>query len=302
MKKENLKPVAWIASIAVVLLMVFGITLISQKTKQIEEMETANSGLEETIQQRDSVVNDLMATFNEIDENLTFINARRNQLTLEASREMNPDRKTRLLEDIRLMDSMLVASSKHIEDLEARLKDSGIRMRSFENRIAALNKTISENTLEMEELRRNMDQKDIQIADLSTQVEMFQTVIEEKEEEIFNKELNILERQQKLNTAYYTMGSFRELKEQGILARTGGILGLGSSKAIQPNLSNDHFTMLDITQTKTIPIASKSARIISEHPADSYEFIEEEGIISALVIENPDEFWRISKYAVIETK
>lgn len=302
MKKENLKPVVWIASIAVVLLVVFGITLISQKTKQIEKMEMANFGLEETIHQRDSVVNDLMAAFNEIDENLTFINARRNQLTLDASSEMNPDRKTRLLADIRLMDSMLVASSKHIENLEARLKDSGIKMRSFENRIAALNKTISENSLEMEEFRRSLEQKDMQIADLSSQVQMFQTVIEEKDEEIFNKEITLMERQQKLNTAYYTMGSFRELKEQGILSRTGGILGLGSSKAIQPNLSNDHFTVLDITQTKTIPIASKSARIISEHPADSYEFIEEEGIISALVIEDPEEFWRISKYAVIETR
>ena len=302
MKKENVKPVVWIASIAVVLLVAFGISLISQKTNQIEEMEMANAGLEETIHLRDSVVNDLMTTFNEIDENLTFINARRSQLALDVSREMNPDRKARLMADIRLMDSMLVASSKHIEDLEARLKDSGIRMRSFENRIAALNKTISENSLEMAELTRTLEHKEMQIADLSSQVEMYQVVLEEKEEEIFNKELNILERQQKLNTAFYTMGSFRELKEQGILSRTGGILGLGSSKAIQPNLSNDHFTMLDITQTKTIPIASKSARIISEHPADSYEFIEEEGIISALVIENPEEFWRISKYAVIETK
>lgn len=302
MKKEHVKPVVWIASIAVVLLVVFGITLINQKTYRIQEMETANAGLEETIHQRDSVVNDLMNTFNEIDENLTFINARRSQLTLEASREMNPGRKARLLTDIRLMDSMLVASSKHIEDLEARLKDSGIRMRSFENRIAALNKTISENSLEMAELTRSIEQKEMLIADLNSQVEMYQVVLEEKNEEIFNKELNIMERQQKLNTAFYTMGSFRELKEQGILSRTGGILGLGSSKAIQPNLSNDHFTMLDITQTTTIPIASKSARIISEHPADSYEFIEEEGIISALIIEDPEEFWRISKYAVIETK
>jgi hypothetical protein len=59
---------------------------------------------------------------------------------------------------------------------------------------------------------------------------------------------------------------------------------------------------LDIREIKTIPIASKTAKIITEHPDDSYELVMEDGLISALVIENPDEFWRISKYAVIETR
>ena len=47
---------------------------------------------------------------------------------------------------------------------------------------------------------------------------------------------------------------------------------------------------------------SKTAKIITEHPDDSYELIMEDGLISALVIEKPEEFWKISKYAVIETR
>jgi predicted nucleic acid-binding Zn-ribbon protein len=296
------RPVAIVTGVVLLLIIGFGIFRMSEKNEQLENLLVEKEQLSDNIENRDSTINELMFTFNEIDENLQFIKTRRNQLSLEASKEMNVNRKSAILQDIRLMDSMLVASSRHIEDLEKRLKDSGVRMRSFENRIAALNKTLSENGAEIEELRILLNEKDYRIADLSTQIEMFQTVVEEKESMLYLTETSLAEKQSQLNTAFYTMGSFRELKEHGILSRTGGLLGIGSTKTVSSNLTNDYFTALNIRETTTIPISSKVARIITEHPDDSYDFIIEDGLISALVIENPDEFWRISKYAVIETR
>lgn len=302
MKKNGIISVVAALAAIMVVIAVYELYLIRQKTDQLTQMETQNFNLSENIQDRDSVINDFVGTFNEIDENLTFIHQRRNQLTLEASKEINRNRKSEILADIRLMDSMLVASSKHIEDLEKRLKDSGVRMRSFENRIASLNQTITQNTAEMDELRRVVEEKDYQIAELSTRLDQYQTELEVKNEELYNKEMDILETNRQMNTAYYALGSYKELKEQGIVDRTGGLLGIGSTKTIQQNLQNEYFTPLDIREIKTIPIASKTAKIITEHPDDSYELIMEDGLISALVIEKPEEFWKISKYAVIETR
>ena len=302
MKKNGIISLVVALAAIMAVIAVYELYLIRQKTDQLNQIESHNFNLTENIQDRDSVINDFVSTFNEIDENLTFIHQRRNQLTLEASQEMNSNRKSEILDDIRLMDSMLVASSKHIEDLEKRLKDSGVRMRSFENRIASLNQTITQNTTEMEELRRVVEEKDYQIAELSTRIDQYQTELDVKNEELYIKEMDILETNRQMNTAYYALGSYKELKEQGIVDRTGGLLGLGSTKTIQQNLRNEYFTPLDIREIKTIPIASKTAKIITEHPDDSYELVMEDGLISALVIENPDEFWRISKYAVIETR
>jgi uncharacterized protein (DUF3084 family) len=302
MKKNGILSAVAALAVIMAVIAVYELYLIRQKTDQLNQIESHNFNLTENIQDRDSVINDFVSTFNEIDENLTFIHQRRNQLTLEASQEMNSNRKSEILDDIRLMDSMLVASSKHIEDLEKRLKDSGVRMRSFENRIASLNQTITQNTTEMEELRKVVEEKDYQIAELSTRIDQYQTELDVKNEELYIKEMDILETNRQMNTAYYALGSYKELKEQGIVDRTGGLLGLGSTKTIQQNLRNEYFTPLDIREIKTIPIASKTAKIITEHPDDSYELVMEDGLISALVIENPDEFWRISKYAVIETR
>lgn len=305
MKREIFKPVAIVALITLVLVAGFGVYLLLQKSQHLEAMKLKNEFLTDEMYYRDSTINDLIVAFNEIDDNLTFIKKRRSQLSLESEKEMNLDRKTAILRDIKLMDSMLVASSRHIEDLEKRLKESGVKMRSFENRIASLNKTLKENSEEIDVLRSTIEEKNYQIADLSSRVEQYQTVVEEKEETIKTKELVIAEKVNEinqLNTAWYTLGTFKQLKEHGILDRSGGLLGIGSTKTIRPNLTNDYFTTLDIREVKTIPIASKSAKIITDHPEDSYEFIYEDGMISALVIENPDEFWKISKYAVIETK
>ena len=302
MKGNVFRPVAIVTGVVLLLIIGFGIFRISEKNEQLENLLLEREHLSDNIDNRDSTINELMFTFDEIDENLSFIKTRRNQLSIEASKEMNAGRKASIIQDIRLMDSMLVASSRHIEELEKRLKDSGVKMRSFENRIATLNRTVSESSAEIETLRTLLNEKEYQIADLNTKIEKFQTVVEEKESMLYLTETSLAEKQAQLNKAFYTMGTFKELKEHGILSRTGGLLGIGSTKTVSRNLTDEYFTALNIRETTTIPISSKVARIITEHPDDSWEFIIEDGMISALVIENPDEFWRISKYAVIETK
>lgn len=305
MKNNVLKPVAVVAGVALLLVMGFVVYQLSQKMDQLDALKGEKQLMTEEMYHRDSTINELMYSFNEIEDNLTFIRTRRGQLSMEADQEMNLNRKTVILQDIKLMDSMLVASSLHIEDLDKRLKDSGVRMRSFEARITALNKTIQDQGVEMDLLRQSIEEKDFHIAGLNNQIDMFLAVVEEKEETIRVKENTLEEKESQinqLNTGFLTMGTYKELKEQGILSRSGGVLGIGSTKTLKQNLSNDYFTVLDIREIREIPISSKAARIITEHPDDSYEFIMEDGLISALLIENPEEFWKISKYAVIETR
>jgi hypothetical protein len=52
---------------------------------------------------------------------------------------------------------------------------------------------------------------------------------------------------------------------------------------------------------KTIPVNCKNAKLITEHPSGSYEMIREnEKQIAYIAIKDPEEFWKISKYAVVE--
>jgi len=138
--------------------------------------------------------------------------------------------------------------------------------------------------------------KDVEIAGLNDQKTELETVV-------MTQKSVITEKVNELNKAYITAGNYRDLKEKGIIAKSGWLSWLGMNKSFQGGvLSDEHFTKIDITETKSYPVFAKKAELITEHPDGSYEWIEENEQIAYMVISDPNEFWKISKYAVLETK
>jgi len=278
-----------------------GVYVYNQKQAEISALMIERDNTNQMIQQKDSIVRDMDNTFNEIEANLKFIKEKRNKISMIQS-EGGKNRKQLLVEDVKLMDNMLEESEKRIAELEGKLKKSGLNMASYEKRLKALTENIESQTIEIAELKKVVEEKNVNLAVLNTKVDSLGLDIKDKVDLINYKQKVIVERTNTLNTAHVVKGTFKELKAEGILDREGGILGLGSNKAIQENFDSKNFTELDIRDTKTIPVNAKKAVLISEHPNNSYKLVEENGQIAYLEINDPQEFWRISKYAVIEVK
>ncbi len=278
-----------------------GAYVFTQKDAKIKALMMEKNDLSQMIQQKDSITNDLENTFNEIESNLKFIKEKRSQISMVQA-EGGKNRKQLMVEDIKLMDNMLEESEKKIADLEAKLKKSGLNLKSYEKRLQALTETVESQNTEIAELKKMIEDKNISLAELNTRVQNMDQDLQRQADTINYKQNQIIDKTNKLNTAHVALGTYKELKEEGILDREGGILGIGTSKAIQENFDPKYFTELDIRTTKTIPLNAKKARVISEHPLNSYSLVEENGQVAYLQIENPEEFWRISKYAVIQVK
>jgi len=278
-----------------------GVYMLNQKNDQIQTLVTEKTNLNQTIQKRDSVVNDMESTFAEIESNMTFIKEKRSQMaTLQT--EGGKNKKQLLVEDVKLMNTMLEESSKKIAELQEKLRKSGLNVKSYEKRLQALNETIETQNTEIAALKKEIEGKNASLAEYDTKVKTLNTNIQQQTDTINYKQKVIVDKTNKLNTAYFTLGNFKKLKEEGIVSREGAILGVGGGKAIQGNFDPKYFTAVDIRQTKTIPLNVKKAVVISEHPSSSYKLVEENGQIAYLQIEDPAEFWRISKYAVIQVK
>lgn len=291
-----------VAAVIVLLIVVVSFVYVnSQKQDQINALQSEKAAMIQTMQQKDSIMNDAENTFNQIEENLKFIKEKRQQIALGQT-EGGKNRKQTVVEDIKLMNTMLEASDKQIADLQARLKKSGIHIHSLEQKIAALNESLTSQNNEIAQLKQVIEEKDNNLAQLNTKVTDMSGKMAQQADTITYKQQQIVNKTNELNTGHFAMGTFKELKNEGILSREGGILGLGSSKAVQGNLNNKYFKTVDIRSTKTIPLNAKKARIISEHPDSSYQLVEKNGQIAYLEIKDPAEFWKISKYAVIEVK
>lgn len=299
-KKQQLTTII-IAAFILVVGVIGSVYIYNQKENEISMLMTEKANLNQAINQKDSVLNDVEGTFAQIEDNLKFIREKRHEISLEQN-EGGKDRKLAVIEDIKLMNTMIESSNKKIEELQAKLRKSGINSKAMEQRIAALTESIESQNVEIAELKKVIGEKDMNLAELNSKVEDINKVVALKSDTINYKQKQIVDRVNELNTAHLAMGTFKELKEEGVLTKEGGVLGLGASKSIQENFDNKNFTTLDIRTTKTIPLHTKKARVISEHPVSSYSLIEENGQIAYLQIDNPEEFWKISKYAVIEVK
>ncbi len=299
-KRQNAISIVLVAIIVVAALV--GISTYTQKTSEINELQTQNAGINQELQERDSMVNELVGAFDEIEQNLKFIKEKRQVLSVESQKEGNYDKKQAIVEDITLMNDMLEKSSKHIAELERKLKKSGIELGSFKKKIAALNANIEEQNTQILALQEQIQERDVMLADMSQTIDTMQTVIQAKQDTLTQQQQLINEKIYQLNKGFVAYGTYKELEEHNVLTKDGGFLGLGKQVKLKSDLDQDYFTELNIQETKSIPLFSNEAKIISEHPDSSYSFVEQDGVIAYLNIDNPDEFWKISKYAVIEIK
>lgn len=301
-KKTQLTTII-IAAFILVVAIVGGVYVYNQKEAEINALMVEKVNTNQMMQQKDSIMFDMDNSFYEIENNLKVIKEKRNQISMVQSAEGGKkNRKQAILEDIKLLDNLVDENNKKIADLEQKLKKSGLSMKSYEKRLQALTETIDAQNTEIAELKKEIEGKNSSLAEFDTRVKSMDQDLKNKVDTINYKQQVIVDKMNKLNTAHVALGTFKQLKEEGIVTREGALLGVGGSKAIQENFDSKYFTELDIRTTKTIALNAKKAVVISEHPSSSYKLIEENGQIAYLQIENPAEFWRISKYAVIQVK
>lgn len=258
--------------------------------------ENRGNSLAIKLNQRDSLVNDYVNTLNEIEKDLLYIKEQENLLDAQSNDpELAKDKKSKIISDIQLVYSLVEQNKKKIADLSKKLKNSGVEIAALNEKVKYLTSTIEERDNSFVALNQQMAEKENEIISLNDQVGTLETVV-------INQKGLIDEQEISLNTAYIAAGNFKELKEKGILTKEGGFLGLGKNTSLANEVSDESFTKIDVTETKSFPVFSERVELITEHPAGSYEWVEENNQIAYMVISNPKEFWKISKYAVLETK
>ncbi len=160
----------------------------------------------------------------------------------------------------------------------------------------------------IEGLNSELEAKNKQIADLTAELEQKNLYIAKQGEQItaLNQNVNDLTAQneaksrtmaaqdKELHTGWYVFGTKRELKEQNILQR-GDVLR-------SDQFNKDYFTRVDIRVDKVIKLYSKSAKLLTNHPAGSYSLDRDSQGQYTLRITTPREFWRASRYLVIVVK
>jgi DNA repair exonuclease SbcCD ATPase subunit len=261
--------------------------LFSCNQDKIDQLNEEKEEYRNEVADKDSTINDMLKTFNDIQTNLDEIKTREGILSVS-----NPeDEENTIVRDIQAINQLMKENEKLRDQLNRKLRNSDVKMSEFRKMIAKLNREIEDKNREIAELNEILQRKDARIGQLYFSLDSMNSQVEQREQEI-------QETKDDLNTAYYAYGTFDELEEREIVTKEGGFLGLGKTESLIDNVNLDYFTKVDIRKQKSFLIYAKEAELLSKHPEGSYEFRGEEKVDS-LVITDPEAFWKASKLMVV---
>lgn len=244
------------------------------------------------IAQKDSEINDLMGTINDIEEGFQQISEAENRVSLIKNGE-GVNKKQQLKEDVQFIANRMKQNRELLAKLEKQLANGTLQSEQLKKTIANLTKQLEAKDKQLQELRQELDSKDIHIAELDETINNLHTKsnrltsVNRKQGETINSQ------DKQLNTAWYVFGTKKELKEQHII---------GGGKVMTGNFNKNYFTKVDIRDVSEIKLMSKSAKLLTTHPSSSYTLVRDANKQYTLRITNPQIFWSTSKYLVVQVK
>lgn len=266
----------------------------NQSAKQQAQLAALEDSLQNIIDQKDQVLNDLMGTLNEVNEGFTLINEAEGRVSDLSRGGDNSAARADIQENMRFIQQTLEQNRQKIAQLEKKIKENGVANAQLQEMVNQLTEQLNAKTAEIEALRAQLAEKDIVIQQLDSSVVALKDENQRVQEESDNNAQIARTQDAQLNTAWYVFGTSKELKSKRILV-DGEVLQAS-------DFDKNYFTQIDIRETTSIALGSKSAKLLTTHPEGSYTLLKDSQGLYTLRITDAYKFWSVSKYLVVRVK
>ena len=249
-----------------------------------DSLSGVNGDLNGQLSQKEKALQEFINSFNEIQDNLNQIKEKEKIVSKQSQSGDVKSKEESIKEDIQAIYDLLAKNKNRIGSLTKKLKNAKSKISGLEQMIANLQAQVDAKDSEIATLKAELESKNIELSNI-------QMNLETVEEESSAKTV-------KLNSAYYAIGTVKELKEKGVINKVGGFIGLGKSTKLNDDFNKDYFTKIDVSAVTSISIGAKKAKLLSNHPTNSYKLVGEKNV-EKIEILNAEDFWSNSKYLVI---
>lgn len=269
-----------------------------KNSDEYKAMQAERDSLLQVAGQSNTELAEVNGLINDIEENFKQIREAEKYLTIQSKEkgEMSNDTKTRIKDNFEMINEILKKNKADIDKLNQKLKGNAGEMSGLKATIDRLNTELVERANTITELQSSLATRDAQIASLQTDVKSLTENVETLATQTTEQASTIKEQDKELNTAYYMFGTSKELKEAKVV--TGGFLA--STKILNEGIEKSKFVTIDIRQTLEIPLYDKKAKVLSDHPKDSYTIEKNAKDEAVIKISNYKRFWSLTKFLVVE--
>ena len=261
---------------------------------QQDAAQQERDSLQRIINEKDMELDDILSTFNEVQEGIRRINEAEGRVTIAEVGPESASTKEVIRDNMDFIKEAMQQNRDMIAQLQEKLKNSSIKNTKMQKTIENLQAQIEAQAQRIQELEASLAEKDALIESQGEAIAGLSNNVVSLTEENKQKTEKVQQQDKELNTAWFVFGTKSELKEQKILSK-GDILK-------SDDFNKDYFTKIDIRYDKDLKFYSKSAQLLSTHPAGSYQLTKDKDGQYELHITDPQKFWSVSKYLVVQVK
>ena len=266
-------------------------TLLAERDSLYTEAVAAKGGFDNAL-----------STINEIENALESIRAAEGIILME-NQEGNTNK---AVSEINAIQQTLRENRDKINALEKQLAEQGSKSKALNQTINRLKKQLDDKDVYISSLKDELQESRQQIANLSEQVSDLNENINDLNSslDVMNvknavQQATIENQDAMLNTVWVCIANEQTLIEKGIVSK----VGLFQAKEIsKQGFDNSQFMQADKRDLNIIPLNTKKAKIMTNHPESSYQINgEAEGLLELQILDK-DAFWSISNYLVVSIK
>ena len=262
--------------------------------QQQDAMQQERDSLQRIINEKDMELDDILGVFNEVQEGIRRINEAEGRVTIAEGNPESASSKDVIRDNMDFIKQAMQQNRDLIAQLQEKLKNSSIKNTKMQKTIESLQAQIDAQSARIQELEASLAEKDALIESQGEAIAGLSNDVASLTEENKQKAEKVQQQDKELNSAWFVFGTKNELKEQKILTN-GDVLKSG-------DFNKNYFTKIDIRYDKDIKFYSKSAQLLSSHPAGTYQLTKDNQGQYELHITDPQKFWSVSKYLVVQVK
>ena len=260
-----------------------GKTDTSALEQTIDSLRQANQQQQNSLQEMTTFVTTMSDGMNAIalQENMIFNNGGNEGTSLD---------KEQLKSHLETLANTLTEQRSKIKALSDSLKARGADLSKMQGLIDNLTRQLEEKDKVIAQLRQDVEQKNFSIADLQKKLNVAMAGSAKYEQRAAKAEKELAT----ITSAYVLMGTKEALLDGGYIDKR---------KHVQTEtMPKGDFTKVNIYQFTELDIPTRSPKLLTDHPRKSYSIEKIDKENRKLVITNPQLFWSSSRYLIIQVK
>ena len=276
---------------AVITLTLFlGCNSADKKSTELEKQQLA--GQAELVKDRDNLgtaVAEYASMVNELDSVLRISSSRSGGDVVD-----DRQRRREILRQARALRQSLDSMGKRIEQLESEARKLGTTNQSRLADIAALKATVAQ-------LSGISDRQRTEIERMALQYDSLSQVSQTNALTAATLQATLTEKVEKQESVFVAVGSEKDLTRRGVIRKRGGVVGIGSTITANLPFKQALFKPLRMSADTVIELPDSSAtyRVITSQNAAGASGAPLHRLSGRLVIQDPELFWRDSRYLII---